>query len=292
MVIDAAINQVSARMREKNINLRIEIPEELPLLQADREGLQQIIGQLLQNASLVTPVDGTVSLRAGMKKEDAADYLILQVTDEGGGIAAEDLPSVSNRRYRADNVLIQGHRRHRRGIIHCAVDRPGSWRPHLGGEHARLLEHVQRSPPRTSFPCQGNSRTMNFFRQLAAGFVMALASSAIVLGALSLASAEGIPQFTFTPSVTATPGLPQPGQMTDTPQPTPTPIPPTDCPPPPGWVSYVVQAGDTLDFLALLHGFPTEQISVFNCLRSDSCRLQAAFTFRPCPPPPTHQPRW
>ena len=108
VVIDAAINEVSARMREKNINLRIEIPEELPLLQADREGLQQIIGQLLQNASLVTPVDGTVSLRAGLKKEDAGDYLILQVTDEGGGIAAEDLPKVFNRRYRADNVLIQG----------------------------------------------------------------------------------------------------------------------------------------------------------------------------------------
>ena len=49
-----------------------------------------------------------MSLRAGMKKEDAGDYLILQVTDEGGGIAAEDLPKVFNRRYRADNVLIQG----------------------------------------------------------------------------------------------------------------------------------------------------------------------------------------
>ena len=42
---------------------------------------------------------------------------------------------------------------------------------------------------------------MNFFRQLAAGFVMALASSAIVLGALSLASAEGISQFTLTPTI-------------------------------------------------------------------------------------------
>ena len=108
MVIDAAITDVSARMREKNINLRIEIPDDLPLLSADREGLQQIIGQLLQNASLVTPVDGTVSLRAGLKKEDNSDYLILQVTDEGGGISAEDLPNVFNRRFRADNVLIQG----------------------------------------------------------------------------------------------------------------------------------------------------------------------------------------
>lgn len=110
---------------------------------------------------------------------------------------------------------------------------------------------------------------MNFFRQLAVGFGMALASSAIVLGALSIASAEGISQYTFTPTITSTPGLPQPGQITDTPQPTPTPIPPTDCPPPPGWVSYSVQAGDTLELLSALYGIPPEQISISNCLRSD-----------------------
>ena len=46
-------------MREKNINLRIEKPEELPLLQADREGLQAIIGELLQNASLLPRSDRT-----------------------------------------------------------------------------------------------------------------------------------------------------------------------------------------------------------------------------------------
>lgn len=111
---------------------------------------------------------------------------------------------------------------------------------------------------------------MNFFRQLAAGFVMALASSAIVLGALSLASAEGIPQFTFTPTVTATPGLPVPGQMTDTPQPTLTPTTDPGCPPPPGWVPYAVQIGDTLESLAILYGISPEQISVSNCMMSDT----------------------
>lgn len=108
VVIDAAITDISARLREKNINLSIELPDELPLLYADREGIQQIIGQLLQNASLATPAEGSITLRAGIQKEDLNEYLILQVTDEGGGIAPEDLSRVFDRRYRADHVLIQG----------------------------------------------------------------------------------------------------------------------------------------------------------------------------------------
>jgi len=108
VVIDAAITDISARLREKNINLSIELPDELPLLYADREGIQQIIGQLLQNASLATPPEGSITLRAGIQKEEPGEYLILQVTDEGGGIAPEDLGRVFDRRYRADHVLIQG----------------------------------------------------------------------------------------------------------------------------------------------------------------------------------------
>jgi len=108
VVIDTAIAEVSARLREKNIDLRIEIPAELPTIQADREGLLQILGQLLQNACNVTPEDKSITLKAGLRKEVDSDFLIIQVTDEGGGIAPEDLPNVFNRRYKADNVLIQG----------------------------------------------------------------------------------------------------------------------------------------------------------------------------------------
>jgi signal transduction histidine kinase len=42
------------------------------------------------------------------QEETGRDYLMIQVVDSGGGIPAEDLPRVFSRRYRADNVLIQG----------------------------------------------------------------------------------------------------------------------------------------------------------------------------------------
>jgi signal transduction histidine kinase len=36
------------------------------------------------------------------------EYIMIQVTDKGGGISSEDMPRVFTRLYRADNVLIQG----------------------------------------------------------------------------------------------------------------------------------------------------------------------------------------
>jgi two-component system sensor histidine kinase ResE len=58
---------------------------------------------------MATPADGEISLRARVEsKENEPSYLLIQVTDQGGGIPAEDLPRVFSRLYRADNVLIQG----------------------------------------------------------------------------------------------------------------------------------------------------------------------------------------
>ena len=54
------------------------------------------------------PNEGTVRLRVQKWEEEGREYVLLQVTDTGGGITAEDLPRVFTRLYRAENVLIQG----------------------------------------------------------------------------------------------------------------------------------------------------------------------------------------
>ncbi len=134
---------------------------------------------------------------------------------------------------------------------------------------------------------------MSFIRQLVTGLLTALVSGVIVLGALSLASAEGSLQFTATPTVTHTPGLPQPGQATETAQPSATPVPPTACPPPQGWVAYEVQAGDTLETLAALHGITAEQVIQANCLLSGTLMPGSNLYLPPLPtatPTPTLPP--
>jgi signal transduction histidine kinase len=108
-IIDDAIALSMSQLREKNIALRVDLPEELPGINIDRESLQQILLHLLQNAGSATPTEGQISLRASVTRENSdQEYLLLQISDSGPGISSEDLPRVFSRLYRADNNPIQG----------------------------------------------------------------------------------------------------------------------------------------------------------------------------------------
>jgi len=42
------------------------------------------------------------------KSETGSSYMVLQVTDEGGGVSAEEIGKVFNREYRSEHPQIQG----------------------------------------------------------------------------------------------------------------------------------------------------------------------------------------
>lgn len=107
-IIDGAMADTSGQLREKKITLRVDLPPEMPRIYADRDALQQIAVHLLQNAGAATPYEGAITMRARIQQENDAHYLLLQVTDSGGGIQPEMVARVFNRRYRADKALIQG----------------------------------------------------------------------------------------------------------------------------------------------------------------------------------------
>jgi signal transduction histidine kinase len=109
-VIDEAITHTSARMIEKNIALRVDLPDNLPHIQADQDAVQQVVINLLQNAGAASPPNGEIVLSVQKAENEGAslDYVLLQITDSGGGIPEDDLPRVFSRLYRADNPLIQG----------------------------------------------------------------------------------------------------------------------------------------------------------------------------------------
>ncbi|MFD9443619.1 sensor histidine kinase [Streptomyces sp. NPDC060006] len=67
-------------------------------LDADPLRMRQALGNLVSNAIRHTPADGTVTLSAGRH----GDEVRFQVADTGSGIAAEDLPSVFDRFWRAE----------------------------------------------------------------------------------------------------------------------------------------------------------------------------------------------
>jgi len=108
VIIDNAMSYTSSQVREKNISMHLDLPKNVAPIYADREALQQILIHLLQNAGAASPLEGAVYLRVQTKAEDAREYVLIQVSDTGGGIPPEDMQRVFTRLFRADNVLIQG----------------------------------------------------------------------------------------------------------------------------------------------------------------------------------------
>ncbi len=107
-IIDNALAYTSSQVREKNISMHLDLPKSVAPVNADREALQQILIHLLQNAGAATPLEGTIRLKVQTTSDSGQAYVMIQVTDSGGGIPEEDIPRVFTRLYRADNVLIQG----------------------------------------------------------------------------------------------------------------------------------------------------------------------------------------
>ena len=86
-----------AAAAEAGVSLVVR-PNERLLVELDRTLFQRAVGNLLANALAHTPAEGTVTL-AALRNDGAVR---VTVSDTGSGIAAEHLPYVFDRFFRAD----------------------------------------------------------------------------------------------------------------------------------------------------------------------------------------------
>jgi signal transduction histidine kinase len=87
---------MASKAAEDNIQIRVESPEGLPLLEADRDKIKQVILNLLSNAIKYNRPNGTVMLRA----EATENEMTLFIQDTGVGIPDESLPHLFEKFYR------------------------------------------------------------------------------------------------------------------------------------------------------------------------------------------------
>ena len=96
------VRSISTRMdylfQEKYINLNNLIAQEVSLVMADPDRLEQILVNLISNAINYTPPGGQIEISA----TQVNDKIQVTVRDSGIGIAAEHLPHIFTRFYRVD----------------------------------------------------------------------------------------------------------------------------------------------------------------------------------------------
>jgi signal transduction histidine kinase len=82
----------------KGIAIDLDAPADLPEVHADTSRLAQILRNLLSNAIRHTPAGGRIAVRARAE----GTGVVIEVEDNGPGIAPEHLPHIFERFYRAD----------------------------------------------------------------------------------------------------------------------------------------------------------------------------------------------
>ncbi len=80
---------VAVRAQESGIDVLLDLPRGLPLLDADRRRVKQILLNLLSNAIKFTPAGGHIRLGAAVAADGG---LCLGVTDTGIGMSPEQIP--------------------------------------------------------------------------------------------------------------------------------------------------------------------------------------------------------
>jgi len=123
-VVEEVMSTLAGRSLEQKQILDANVPPDLPPIMADQDRLIQILTNLISNAQQYTPVGGhiilTAQLRLGQDSDQAVPDDISQndteprktmiqinVTDNGIGIAPQDLDKVFDRFFRSDHPLVQ-----------------------------------------------------------------------------------------------------------------------------------------------------------------------------------------
>jgi signal transduction histidine kinase len=97
-IVQQVVALIQPAAAAKGLTLRIDVPDDLPLVNVDGGRIAQVLRNLLDNALAYTPEGGTISVEG---RGEGAEVRV-SVRDTGLGIEPDKLPHVFERFYRAD----------------------------------------------------------------------------------------------------------------------------------------------------------------------------------------------
>lgn len=110
----ALVGLIHPLARKKGITVRLEIAQDLPIIETDTKKFQQIVFNLLSNAVKFTGNDGTpgeITLRAEMIRDDGSgdERVRISVIDNGEGIAPDDQKRIFDKFQQVDSSHTRSH---------------------------------------------------------------------------------------------------------------------------------------------------------------------------------------
>jgi len=97
-IIEKVSKKVQPVCNNKDLELVVEIQEELPLIVADEDRIEQVLINLVDNAIRYSPEGSKVIIKVRPAKEG----VIVSVKDSGSGIPQDELPFIWERFYKVD----------------------------------------------------------------------------------------------------------------------------------------------------------------------------------------------
>jgi signal transduction histidine kinase len=103
-LVTQVLSEIEMARSDRGVAVESELPNDLPLVNADRERVHQVLFNLVDNAVRFTPTGGAVTVSAHRHNGSVE----VKVADTGVGIPPEHLPRLFERFYRADPARSRG----------------------------------------------------------------------------------------------------------------------------------------------------------------------------------------
>jgi Osmosensitive K+ channel histidine kinase len=98
--IKISLEVLDSIIREKNMTILVEVPDNLPLLNTDKDKLVQVFVNLLNNALKFSKNNGKVTITV----EDDNDSVKVSVSDNGIGMGPDELEKIFDKFYQIDST--------------------------------------------------------------------------------------------------------------------------------------------------------------------------------------------